>query len=403
MARKRKKKKPGFLIWLALCFLAALVVSDFLIPHPPSEPKQFTEFTEAERKRIWIELSQNQQRAMKKVNNRFPNIDSSHPDYSKREEFRDTLYRQLYKELTQKYQITQEQLKQIQLEDLSKDWSDTLDPEKVAQYPFRREQSSPIHFYTVIFLTIVFAASPRLLRLFFPILRSHISSEGKNSKKTLLARREEEIFRLAQRKDGRLTISEIVAGTSISFVDAERIMENMVKRGYVGVQISAAGVTIYEFILADTSTSHKQDSTSTTKTARIRCIVTGKLIRDTPEEQVRQDVATRLIRNYMYAREDMEVEFPIKMGRATKWADLVVFPPNEHHGQEYIFLIVETKAQTISAKEVEEARYQLKSYIAASMNCQYALLAWDKWEIYRVFTLDGKRKVKKISDLPRNK
>jgi len=48
---------------------------------------------------------------------------------------------------------------------------------------------------------------------------------------------------------------------------------------------------------------------------KIKCVVTGKLRKDTPEERVRQEIARELIEVYGYSPNDMEVEFPIKMGR----------------------------------------------------------------------------------------
>jgi hypothetical protein len=116
------------------------VIWTFLDSLFPPKLKQFAEFTEAERKRIWIELSQAQRATMNTVDNEFPDVEASHPDYSKREAFRTSLYEQLHQKFTQKYRITQEQLKEIQLEGLSKDWPDTLDPETVASYPFTKAQ-----------------------------------------------------------------------------------------------------------------------------------------------------------------------------------------------------------------------------------------------------------------------
>ena len=47
---------------------------------------------------------------------------------------------------------------------------------------------------------------------------------------------------------------------------------------------------------------------------KIRCFVTGKLRKDTPEENVRQRWARSLVDEYGYDVSDMAVEFSVKMG-----------------------------------------------------------------------------------------
>jgi len=49
---------------------------------------------------------------------------------------------------------------------------------------------------------------------------------------------------------------------------------------------------------------------------KIKCFITGKLRKDTPEERVRQDVARSLVEEYGYDKSDIEIEFPIKMGKS---------------------------------------------------------------------------------------
>ena len=56
---------------------------------------------------------------------------------------------------------------------------------------------------------------------------------------------------------------------------------------------------------------------------KLKCFISGKLRNNTPEERIRQDVARSLVEIYDYKREEMEMEFPIKMGRAKKKTDIV--------------------------------------------------------------------------------
>ncbi|MBQ9565668.1 MAG: N-6 DNA methylase [Synergistaceae bacterium] len=101
-----------------------------------------------------------------------------------------------------------------------------------------------------------------------------------------------------------------------------------------------------------------------TKTAKgtevpyIQCLVRKKEIRLTPEEAVRQLYIHKLIHEYGYSAEQMELERPIHFGREVKRADIVVFE-KAHPNAEYI--IVETKKPKLS-----EGKEQLKSYCNAT-------------------------------------
>lgn len=105
---------------------------------------------------------------------------------------------------------------------------------------------------------------------------------------------------------------------------------------------------------------------------KIRCFVTGVLRKDTPEENVRQRWARSLVEEYRYDRADIAVEFPVKMGRMTKWADLVVFRPGATHKLDQALIIVEAKRANVSPKDKNEGIDQLKSYMLAS-SCRYGL------------------------------
>lgn len=105
---------------------------------------------------------------------------------------------------------------------------------------------------------------------------------------------------------------------------------------------------------------------------KIRCFVTGKLRKDTPEENVRQRWARSLVEEYRYKPEDIGVEFTIRMGRARKKSDLVVFHEGQPHKQEHIFIIIEAKRDDVKPKDKKEGVEQLKSYMHASP-CRYGL------------------------------
>lgn len=106
---------------------------------------------------------------------------------------------------------------------------------------------------------------------------------------------------------------------------------------------------------------------------KLRCYITGKLRDDKPEENVRQRVARSLVQEYSYDKEDIAIEFPIKMGTKKKKADIVVFHEDADHKQENIYIIVETKKENIKPTDKDEGIEQLKSYMSAAIGCKYGL------------------------------
>jgi hypothetical protein len=82
--------------------------------------------------------------------------------------------------------------------------------------------------------------------------------------------------------------------------------------------------------------------------------ITGKLLNDTPEEYVRQNVAMSLVLEYGYNRSQIEVGFKIKLGSGWKWVDLAIFPDDVPHHQENVSVIVETKKQGTKRDDKKE-------------------------------------------------
>src|SRR5713101_8453519 len=76
--------------------------------------------------------------------------------------------------------------------------------------------------------------------------------------------------------------------------------------------------------------------------------------RETPEEYVRQEIAKSLVREYGYARVNIELEFTLRLGTRKPRADLVIFPLETSHTQENAHIIVECKASTIKAADKKD-------------------------------------------------
>lgn len=105
---------------------------------------------------------------------------------------------------------------------------------------------------------------------------------------------------------------------------------------------------------------------------KLKCFITGKLRKDIPEERVRQDVIRSLVEEYGYKKNDIDVEFPIKMGRSRKRADIVVIIENREHTQGNIYIIAETKTEDIRPSDRKEGVGQLESYVAACPNSAWS-------------------------------
>lgn len=134
---------------------------------------------------------------------------------------------------------------------------------------------------------------------------------------------------------------------------------------------------------------------------KIKCFITRRLRNDKAEEKVRQDVARSLVEEYGYNKSDIDIEFAIKMGRARKRADIVVFYENKGHAQENIYMILEIKTENVKPSDKKEGVDQLESYIAASLNSSFALWVGNERLAFKVIEERGKRNLDQIPDIPK--
>ncbi len=129
--------------------------------------------------------------------------------------------------------------------------------------------------------------------------------------------------------------------------------------------------------------------------------IDGQLRNETPEEYVRQEIEKSLVREYHYSRNDVAVEFRVRLGRASKRADLVVFPEASPHVQENVWVIIECKAPSVSSNHNRQGTDQLKSYMAGCVNAQFGM--WTnglELFCYRKTIEDGTIRFVEISDIP---
>ncbi len=79
--------------------------------------------------------------------------------------------------------------------------------------------------------------------------------------------------------------------------------------------------------------------------------IDDKFRRDTPEEYVRQTIEKRLVNEHKYKREQIKIEFGLKLGSRRPRADIVIFSKDSPElTQDHVWLIVECKSERIEPK-----------------------------------------------------
>jgi type I restriction enzyme M protein len=123
--------------------------------------------------------------------------------------------------------------------------------------------------------------------------------------------------------------------------------------------------------------------------------------RETPEEYVRQEIAKSIVREYLYQKSTIEVEFVLRVGSRKPRADLVIFTPDGPHIQESAQLIVECKAPSVKAADKKDGVGQLQSYMAVCPNVRYGM--WTNGVerfCYRRLSKDGTITIDEVPDIP---
>jgi type I restriction enzyme M protein len=136
---------------------------------------------------------------------------------------------------------------------------------------------------------------------------------------------------------------------------------------------------------------------------KVRDYIDGTFRKDTPEEYVRQNIEKRLVNEHQYPKGIIKIEFPIKVGSASKRVDIAIFPNDcTEFVQENIILIIECKKENINPNDKTDGVGQMKSYMQACGNCE-----WGMWtngrdkEAYRKCTTDkGKIEFDDYIDIP---
>ncbi len=134
----------------------------------------------------------------------------------------------------------------------------------------------------------------------------------------------------------------------------------------------------------------------------IRDYIDGKSRKDTPEEYVRQTIEKRLINEHKYKREQIKIEFGLKLGSRKPRADIVVFPKDSPEmTQDQVWLIVECKKESVEPRNRKDGVDQLKSYMSACPNCEWGMWTNGKYkEVLRKVKVGGKYEFQEYNDIP---
>lgn len=101
--------------------------------------------------------------------------------------------------------------------------------------------------------------------------------------------------------------------------------------------------------------------------------IDGRFRPDKPEEHVRQNIAKRLVNSLKYPKSRIKVEYGIKLGSAKPRIDIAIFKEGVTQVQENVEILVECKRESVSPSDKKEGVEQMKSYMAACLNCRWGL------------------------------
>lgn len=112
----------------------------------------------------------------------------------------------------------------------------------------------------------------------------------------------------------------------------------------------------------------------------IQDFISGKPLKDTPQEYIRQDMAKVLFHEYGFQVEDMERDYPIPIEtdegktRQVK-VDIAIFPPTvtEHKDHQTIIRLIQIEAPGTSPNHAKQGTNLLQQMMIACRDCEFGL------------------------------
>lgn len=130
--------------------------------------------------------------------------------------------------------------------------------------------------------------------------------------------------------------------------------------------------------------------------------IDSKFRKDSPEEYVRQTIEKRLVNEHKYTREQIKIEFSLKLGSRRPRADIVIFPKDSPDvDQDYVEMVIECKSEKVEPRNRKDGVDQLKSYMSVCPNCEWGMWTNGKYkEVLRKVKIEGKFEFQEYNDIP---
>jgi type I restriction enzyme M protein len=126
-----------------------------------------------------------------------------------------------------------------------------------------------------------------------------------------------------------------------------------------------------------------------------------KIRNDTPEEYVRQNIERRMVLELGYARDQIAVEFPVKIGSGKHRVDIAIFAEGAPHDQDNIEIIIECKRDSTEPSAKRDGVDQLKTYLSSCPNAQWGMWTNGRYKaVYRRIVVEGKTAWEEPNDIP---
>lgn len=116
-------------------------------------------------------------------------------------------------------------------------------------------------------------------------------------------------------------------------------------------------------VTADADLDSSEDTVASIEDGKIVDYITGNQVKDSAKEKVRQQIARAIFHEYGFSPDDMEPDFPVKVGGKRKKADIAIFKTGSEHTAENLHRVVICKAEP---KQSKKGAFKLRDHEQAT-------------------------------------
>jgi len=106
---------------------------------------------------------------------------------------------------------------------------------------------------------------------------------------------------------------------------------------------------------------------------KLKCYITGKLMKDTEHERNLQRLAQRLVREYDYEYDQLDRKFSVQIGSKRYYPDITAFHRKTLRKSGNVCLTVEIETEDVEPSDRNHGTGQLTSYMRMFPRCRYGL------------------------------